>query len=235
MNELEKAVAATLEAVREEMPENDVKLVYLTGSRLYGYAKETSDYDFVVYVAPTKRETLFNKKVNREVTVGVDMVEKVPVRNVLDLVVELRKPTVNSLHLLFAPVFYSPFSATMENSLFFQGTVLPNFLENLDNMVETAFRNGRKNLVLSLLGTVKNEKQGERRKEFYMMCQSLAEYALCKDDLDAGTVLEAGGYARKFANRLPEWFEEKLKEDFQLGLELEVKQTNVDYESLFLE
>lgn len=74
--ELDLAVKATLDKMKEVYPENEVALIYLNGSRLYGYNREDSDYDFTVYTSPTKRELLFDKWKSSEIEVNENKVRR---------------------------------------------------------------------------------------------------------------------------------------------------------------
>lgn len=229
LDRLEKAFGATLEAVREKMPNNKVVLVYLTGSRLYGYAKETSDYDFKVYVEPTERELKFNKKVSRSVAVDRDMVESVDVKSVLYLVEELKKPTVNSLHLLFKPMFLS--SDLDENDFLFGDSKYFQF--KLENSVMHSFRVNRKNLGLSMLGAVKTEKQREKRVCFSMMIYLLSHDLYNTGFLVANDVRETGELS-KYTTGFDKNFDCLQEKLFNKWLDVTVEKDTADYESLFL-
>lgn len=122
----------------------DVQSIYLTGSRLYGFSTEESDYDFKVYVYPTCEDVVLNKMYSKEIVLDHPLCEKVDVKDWRYQYKELTKPSFNSLHLLQSPVY--------GNKVFG------------DYQIEESFTNGIRNLILSLLGTIRSRKNDDSLK-----------------------------------------------------------------------
>lgn len=120
--------------------------IYLTGSRAYGYAenRETSDYDFVVYVYPRVSDLLTNKMVSKEVVVSEELVDKVKVKDFRLLRKELLKPAFGTLYLLNNPVRVKYGKNQSQ---------LQKVLNSEDNaFVKDCFNMGLRNLLFSLSG-----------------------------------------------------------------------------------
>ncbi len=124
---------------------NKVVSVYLTGSRLYGFNQENSDYDLKVYVLPTIEDIALNRMVSKQINVGINNVDKVDIKDIRYQYSELTKPNFGSLHLLELPVY---------------GEMLFS-----KKSIEAAFKSGKKNLLLSLLGTFRSRQKIEGTKE----------------------------------------------------------------------
>lgn len=158
----ELALQTVLDRVEQKYK---VAALFLSGSRMYGYAKDDSDYDFVAYVFPRKEDLVSSVVVSEEMRFEEDYLDSVKVKDFRTLYKDLTKPSFNSLHLLTEPVYVDK----------------KHSLENLLNKetVEDYFKLNKKNLLFSLAGTYHShlEKYGnkyeydkENARLFYLYC-----------------------------------------------------------------
>lgn len=92
------------ETVLKALTGFDLYAVYLTGSRSYGFYDESSDYDMLAFVMPSKQDLFLGKPmVSKVVKTDNPLVEQVVVRDVRFLLNYLKKPTFNTLFLFQDP------------------------------------------------------------------------------------------------------------------------------------
>lgn len=124
---------------------NEIFSIYLTGSRLYGFETEDSDYDLKVYVKPTFEDIALNRMVSKQMKLENQMIDGVDIKDIRYQYKELTKPSFGSLHLLTYPIY---------------GECLTDAWN-----IEQLFNNGKRNLVLSMLGTFRSRQNKDTNKD----------------------------------------------------------------------
>ena len=150
MSERDLAVESATLKVKQTYPDNRILMMYLTGSRLYGYYTEESDYDLVVYVMPTERELMFGKMISAQLAVGENKVDSVTVKDIRLIVKDLSKPNVNTLMFLRKPIYW------------LESRKIVNLLKGIDEATKHSLDVNRKNLSMSMLGAVRANKKKDR-------------------------------------------------------------------------
>lgn len=215
-------INTVLSKVKEKYPENKILLIYLTGSRFYGYNREDSDYDFIVYIMPTERELFFGNEISTELKINENLIDSVKVRDIRLIVKDISKPNISTLPLMGEPVF-----SNMKSD---------KFVENIKMMADYSIHENKKQIGMSLLGAVRNT-QKEKRVILTMFLLTLSSILYNGVRLDLGTI----DYVAKSMqiayseNDLPDNFQIREKELFQKWKDMNVKPVQLDYEGIFLE
>lgn len=141
---MDKIIGLVKENLSTRIP-NEIFSIFITGSRLYGFEKEDSDFDLKVYVQPTFEDIALNRMVSKEMKLENELIDGVDIKDIRYQFKELTKPSFGSLHLLSVPVY--------GNSLIDSRTT------------EQLFNNGKRNLILSMLGTFKSRQNKDTDKD----------------------------------------------------------------------
>lgn len=222
MKEKDVAMNIAINEVEKLYPDNKILMVYLSGSRFYGYYREDSDYDYIVYVKPTDRELIFGKMISTDIKLDNKLVDSIKVKDIRLLVNELKKPNVNTLSLLANPVYYD---------LSVSGLVC-----DLKPTVRFSINENRKQVGMSVLGAVRANKKGDRVM-LTMFLYYVSEFLIDDDnELDLSQVKTFGIMSKsEYKDRkIPDDFDELESSLFQRWKDKKVNPKQLDYESLFL-
>lgn len=222
MNEKDLAVESATLKVRQTYPDNRILMMYLTGSRLYGYYTEESDYDLVVYVMPTERELMFGKMISAQLVVGESKVDSVTVKDIRLLVKDLSKPNINTLMFLRQPIYW------------LESRKMSDLLHGISLATSHTTNVNRKNLAMSMLGSVKKNKKNER-VQLTMLLFFLSSFLLIDmNRIDMSVVKDMSDEAKKYMELSDNFLE---VEDLLLNewIKKDKPVDNFDYEKMIMD
>ena len=222
MNERDLAVESATRKVRKTYPDNRILMMYLTGSRLYGYYTEESYYDLVVYVMPTERELLFGKMISAKVVVDENKVDSVTVKDIRLLTKDLSKPNINTLMFLRQPIYW------------LESRKMSDLLHGISLATSHTTNVNRKNLAMSMLGAVRANKKKDR-VQLTMMLFFLSMFLTIEmNQIDMSVIKDMSDKAKEYT-KLSDEFDELETELFNQWKEVQKPLDTFDYEKMILD